>query len=70
MNAIKLVCETGFVLAGFTALILNLILPEEIEDDPEVQEITGEGSSQEDKAQYQTEVAASKDVEDGVAKRG
>ena len=32
-NAIILICDTGFVLAGFTALILNLILPEEIEDE-------------------------------------
>ena len=32
-NAIVLVMETGFAVAGFTAMILNLILQEEIEDE-------------------------------------
>lgn len=32
-NAIILVCQTGFALAAFIALILNLLLPEEIEDE-------------------------------------
>lgn len=32
-NAIELVCETGFAMAAFIALVLNLILPEEIEDE-------------------------------------
>lgn len=32
-SAIELVLETGFAVAGFVAVILNLILPEEIEDD-------------------------------------
>lgn len=39
-NAITLVTETGFVLAAFLALFLNLFLPEEIEDD-ETPEFTG-----------------------------
>lgn len=32
-NAIELVMETGFAVAGFIALILNLALPEEDEDE-------------------------------------
>ncbi|KAF2836122.1 Xanthine/uracil permease [Patellaria atrata CBS 101060] len=32
-NAIELVLETGFAVTAFLALFLNLILPEEIEDD-------------------------------------
>jgi hypothetical protein len=38
-NAIELVCETGFALTAFSNLILNLILPEEIEDE-ETPELT------------------------------
>lgn len=33
MNAIELVMETGFAVTAFLSLILNLILPEEIEDE-------------------------------------
>ena len=36
---IFLVCETGFALAAFLSLFLNLILPEEIEDE-ETPELT------------------------------
>jgi len=32
-NAIELVMETGFAVTAFLALILNLALPEEIEDE-------------------------------------
>lgn len=39
LDAIELVMETGFAVTGFLALILNLILPEEIEDE-EVPELT------------------------------
>jgi len=38
-NAIELVMETGFALAAFLAVLLNLILPEEIEDE-EIPELT------------------------------
>ncbi|KAL8798750.1 MAG: hypothetical protein Q9182_006411 [Xanthomendoza sp. 2 TL-2023] len=31
-NAITLVCETGFALTGFSAMFLNLVLQEEVED--------------------------------------
>ena len=32
-NAIVLVMETGFAVTGFLAMLLNLILPEELEDE-------------------------------------
>lgn len=38
-NAIKLVMETGFAVTAFLSLILNLILPEE-EEDEETPELT------------------------------
>jgi xanthine/uracil permease len=38
-NAIILVMEEGFAIAAFIALILNLILPEEFEDE-EIPELT------------------------------
>jgi xanthine/uracil permease len=38
-DAISLVMETGFALTAFLALLLNLILPEEIEDE-EIPELT------------------------------
>ena len=38
-NAITLVMEEGFAIAAFVALILNLILPEEFEDE-EIPELT------------------------------
>jgi hypothetical protein len=40
MDAITLVMETGFAVTGFLALFLNLILPEEIEDEGELPEDT------------------------------
>jgi uric acid-xanthine permease len=36
-DAIELVCETGFAITAFVSMILNLTLPEEIEDIPEVE---------------------------------
>lgn len=41
LSAIELVLETGFAVAAFVALILNLILPEEVEDE-EVPELTAD----------------------------
>jgi NCS2 family nucleobase:cation symporter-2 len=32
-NAIELIMETGFALVAFVTVILNLVLPEEIEDE-------------------------------------
>lgn len=46
-NAIVLVMETGFALAGFVALFLNLILPEEIEDE-DTPELTANSADDED----------------------
>ncbi|KAK4964009.1 hypothetical protein LTR28_004160 [Elasticomyces elasticus] len=40
-NAIELVMETGFALTAFLALFLNLILPEEFEDE-ETPELTAD----------------------------
>jgi len=39
-NAIVLIMETGFLVSAVIALILNLILPEEVEDE-EAEEISG-----------------------------
>jgi len=39
-NAIVLIMETGFLVSAVIALVLNLILPEEIEDE-ETEEIKG-----------------------------
>ena len=44
-NAIKLVMETGFAVTAFLSLFLNLVLPEEIED--EVVEITADKADDE-----------------------
>ncbi|KAK6364849.1 hypothetical protein LTS17_011753 [Exophiala oligosperma] len=33
MNAIELVCETGFAVTAFLSLFLNLFIPEEVDDD-------------------------------------
>jgi NCS2 family nucleobase:cation symporter-2 len=38
-NAIELICETGFALVALVTVILNLVLPEEIEDE-ETPELT------------------------------
>jgi NCS2 family nucleobase:cation symporter-2 len=38
-NAIQLICETGFALVALVTVILNLVLPEEIEDE-ETPELT------------------------------
>jgi len=45
-NAISLVMETGFAVTAFLALILNLILPEEIEDE-EIPELTADAIDEE-----------------------
>ncbi|KAK3111295.1 hypothetical protein LTR53_013591 [Teratosphaeriaceae sp. CCFEE 6253] len=67
-NAIELVLETGFAVTAFLALILNLILPAEIEDD-EIPELTANTADDEDDQQEWNrinkgkEAEASKDVE-------
>ena len=44
-NAIVLVMETGFAVTAFLALILNLILPEEIEDE-DIPELTADDNDE------------------------
>lgn len=52
-NAIVLVMETGFAIAAFLSLFLNLFLPEEIEDDPETEVFTANNvEDSEDKAEW------------------
>lgn len=68
-DAIELVLETGFAVVAFTTLILNLILPEEIDDD--ITELTAEEQEEQadreewDRAQAQGKT--SKASSDGVA---
>lgn len=45
-NAIILVMQTGFAVCGFVTLILNLVLPEEI-DDEDAPELTADTSEDE-----------------------
>jgi NCS2 family nucleobase:cation symporter-2 len=40
LDAITLVMETGFAVTAFLALFLNLVIPEEIVDEPEAPELT------------------------------
>jgi xanthine/uracil permease len=80
LNAIVLVMETGFAITAFLALLLNLILPEEIEDE-ETPEITANDIDVEaDQAEWNrirrksqavfddsiANAEASKDITDGV----
>ncbi|KAI5366104.1 putative nucleobase cation symporter 2 family [Septoria linicola] len=52
LSAISLVMETGFAVAAFVSLILNLILPEEDEDE-EVPELTADNADeQEDREEW------------------
>ncbi|EME44069.1 hypothetical protein DOTSEDRAFT_71765 [Dothistroma septosporum NZE10] len=46
-NAIVLVMETGFAVTAFLALILNLVLPEELEDE-EIPELTANNADDND----------------------
>lgn len=57
-DALVLVCETGFAITAFVSMILNLTLPEEIEDTPE-----GEAEGLEEK-RAASDVASTAD--DGV----
>jgi uric acid-xanthine permease len=38
-DALVLVCETGFAITAFVSMILNLTLPDEIEEIPEVEAV-------------------------------
>ena len=68
-NAIVLVMETGFALTGFIAIILNLILQEEIED--EAKSITAnEADAAADEQEWaEIEAKNKEDVEAAAAKK-
>ncbi|KAK3068596.1 hypothetical protein LTR53_013722 [Teratosphaeriaceae sp. CCFEE 6253] len=61
-NAIELVLGTGFAVTAFLALILNLILPAEIEDD-EIPELTANTADDEDDQQEWNRINKGKDAE-------
>ncbi|QIX00955.1 hypothetical protein AMS68_006472 [Peltaster fructicola] len=58
-NAIELVLETGFAVAAFLALFLNLFLPEEI-DDEELPEFTANAADDKDDAEEWIRIHGSK----------
>jgi len=51
-NAIQLVCETGFAMVAFLSLILNLVLPEEDEDEELPQFTANEADDAADAAEW------------------
>ncbi|RMZ00828.1 hypothetical protein D0862_06591 [Hortaea werneckii] len=61
-NAIELVMETGFAVAAFLALILNLILPEEAEDE-EIPELTANEADEPDDREEWDRINRSKGAE-------
>ena len=45
LEAIELVMETGYVVAGFVATVVNLVLPEEVEEEDDVEaRLEGDGT--------------------------
>ena len=58
----------GFVLAGFTSLFLNLLLPEEIEDDPETPVLTADHNDELKDQEEWRRIDKSASVDDGVKK--
>ena len=73
-NAIELVLETGFAVTGFLAMLLNLVLYEEIED--EAQELTANTADDaDDRAEWaniRKGAPDGQDLEDGraIAEKG
>lgn len=67
-DAIELVLETGFAVVAFTTLILNLLLPEEMDDDiPEITAEDQEGQAErEEWVPVQAQGKTSKASSDGV----
>lgn len=63
-NAIELVLETGFAVTAFLALILNLILPEEIEDE-ETPELTANVADDADDAEEWNRIHGKVNAESG-----
>jgi xanthine/uracil permease len=73
LNAIELILETGFAVVAFVSLVLNLILPEEIEDE-ETPELTAnevdEPADKEEWARIRAGHAKSEDEERGSSEIG
>lgn len=70
-NAIILVMETGFAVAAFVALILNLLLPEEIEDEETPEFTADDADDAEDREEWKQIKKANAEEspsEDGAAK--
>lgn len=68
-NAIELVMETGFAVTAFLALVLNLVLDEEMEDEAvevEVREGGEAGQRAPGNASASASASASEDVEKGA----
>ena len=63
-NAIVLVMETGFAVTAFLALILNLILPEEVED--EAIDITANNADVPDDQEEWRQIRGEKGLIDGA----
>jgi NCS2 family nucleobase:cation symporter-2 len=61
-NAIVLVLETGFAITAFLTLVLNLMLPEEIEDE-ETPEITADAVDEEADKEEWSRIRRSKEVD-------
>ncbi|KAF2171648.1 hypothetical protein M409DRAFT_17885 [Zasmidium cellare ATCC 36951] len=68
-NAIELVMETGFAVTGVLALILNLILPEEDEDE-DVPELTANTADDNDDREEWDRINVSKVAKDDENVRG
>ena len=64
-NAIELVLQTGFAVTAFLALILNLILPEEIEDEETPELTANEIDTEKDQEEWDRIKGKSADVEQG-----
>ncbi|KAK5138227.1 hypothetical protein LTR08_004923 [Meristemomyces frigidus] len=71
-NAIELVLETGFAVTAFLSVILNLILPEEIEDEETPELTANEADEQDDKEEWDriNRGKQAESSEDGQAKVG
>ena len=68
-SAIELVLETGFAVTGFLATLLNLVLPEEVEDEEVVEELTAnEVDSAGDREEWERIRKGTKTEEEDVEK--
>ncbi|KAF1834027.1 Xanthine/uracil permease [Decorospora gaudefroyi] len=51
-NAISLIMETGFAIVAFVTLVLNLVLPDEVEDEPIMAVTANEGDVEADQEEW------------------